>query len=126
MGVEVRADLDLGLSLGQLADEVRELRKSIIVLPTWPRPLANTLVTPTSVAAPFIISLGGPLAPVIWDLRNLTVCGADDHTTVANVTAAIYAGLQEQSVGQAARAAGSAQLPDVRWTGMAVPSSQPF
>src|SRR5215469_14240601 len=118
--IDVHADLELGVKIGQLSVQVDALTKAI-VLQAKARRLSNTLTCPTSVQAPFIVSLGGPSAPVFWDVREVVVTGADDHTSVANVTAAIYAGQQEQSIGQVARVQGQSQLTDLRWPNLTVP-----
>ncbi|HJS94522.1 MAG TPA: hypothetical protein VJ741_09675 [Solirubrobacteraceae bacterium] len=116
MGIELHAELDLGAKIGDLQQSVDQLRKAI-ALPVNVRTLVQQATTPTGVSAPFLIKLGGPSVAVIWDVRSVVLVGADDHTAVANVTGAVYAGqLNAQGV----------VLPDLRWPGLTVPSAQTF
>lgn len=111
---QIKADLEIDLATkADLASAVDGL-KSAIVLPAQPRALDIAAATPVGVTAPFLIFLGAPSDAVVWDLRSLVLTGSDDHTTVANVTAAVYSG-QRSGVGMA--------LTDLAWTGLAIPSS---
>lgn len=117
-GLELHAAIDLGAKLGDLKNSVDDLRKTLgIVLPVNVRPLVKAMTTPSGVTAPFLIGLGGPTDPVVWDVRSVILVGADDHTAVANVTGAVYAGQQNAS---------GVVLTDLKWPGLAVPGAQTF
>ncbi|SRR5579885_3647447 len=76
------------------------------------RRLAKSATVPTG-ATGLWIWVGQPTDPVVWDVRSLNLIGPDDHTAVANVQGAVYAGHP-----------GGPNLPDLAWTGLTVPSSE--
>lgn len=111
-GVEV--DLATKGDLQQLKDDLQGSG-----LPILPRRIYQAATVPTPFSAgSFLMEVDHPETPVIWDLRKLVILGADDHTAVANVSAAVYVG--------SAAPNGQVSLLDCAWQGMTLPSSNTF
>ena len=74
-------------------DAVRdEIRRSITKVPRIMRPLSGSSTISITSGENATISLGSPSAGRIWIVTRVNVMGADDHTAVANTTAAVYVG----------------------------------
>lgn len=63
-----------------------------------------------------LVQLGRPGNAVEWDIRALTIVGADDHTAVANAFAAVYFASDISTV----------TLQQLRWTASPIPYSETF
>lgn len=99
-------------------DDLSSMRQELLAdlaIPTIPRRFYKCAQTPAGFSGTqFLIEVSAPSTPVGWDVRRLCITGSDDHTSVANVSGAIY-------VGQAANQ--TVSLLDLAWQGLTVPSS---
>ena len=111
--LQVGAELDIATGQ-EVRDAMSELGQQIC-FPVTPRRVYQAASIAGGLAGSLLIEVGRPTTPVTWDVRHLVVLGADDHTALAGVTAAVY-------VGQAAQ--GQVSLLDCVWQGITVPGSE--
>ena len=84
MGIAVEADLSLGVALGAKLDGIHELLKK-----DDPKPVYLDVAASIN-GAPGTDVLGRPPAGKIWNILFVSTTGADDHTSLPNVSVAIY------------------------------------
>lgn len=70
-----------------------DLRKALSKPPRILRPLTRAVSVPALTSGATVpLVVGRPDSGRTWVVTRVTVLGADDHTTVANLTAALYIG----------------------------------
>jgi hypothetical protein len=82
MGIELEADLSIGVALGSKLDDIKGL------LSKHPKPLFLSLTA--SSTGPGEDLVGRPPSGKIWNLLSVSLTGVDDHTALANANCAIY------------------------------------
>lgn len=111
MGLELEADIHLGVALGEKLDAIHSVLNKQEPKPSYlriPRGLPGA-------TGSNILNFGKPPANKIWNILAIAGFGSDDHTTVAGSNLALYAGDPD-----------NASLPALLYTGFTLPGSATF
>ncbi|MGH2877873.1 MAG: hypothetical protein ACRDRL_16270 [Sciscionella sp.] len=116
--IKLEAGAEVDIATGKEVQDAADQLRADICLPVLTRRIYKAATIPAGFSGTtFLIEVGHPTTPVVWDLRTLAVLATDDHTTVANVAGAIYVGQD---------AAGVMSLLDCVWPGLTVPSADRY
>lgn len=110
MGLELEADIHLGVALGEKLDAIHSVLNRQEPKPNF-LPLARGGVVPAS--GSIALDFGKAPSNKIWNVLSLAAYGSDDHTTVAASNVALY---RDESV----------SLPSLMYTGFTLPGTVTF
>lgn len=111
MGLELEADIHLGVALGEKLDAIHQVLNK-------KEPKPNYLRIPRGIAGVTgsnIVNFGKPPANKIWNVLALAGYGEDDHTLIADSNIALYAGDPDNP-----------GLPGLMYTGFTLPGTVTF
>jgi hypothetical protein len=111
--MEIAANVSAGFSIGDVEKVVND---AVSPLHHKPRPLyIRRSASAIGTGAVVTLDLGAPPNGSIWQVRVATLFGSDDHTTISNLTGALYTG-----------DAANPSLASLHVTGLAFPSTTTF
>lgn len=117
MGLELEADIHLGVALGEKLDAIHSVLNKDNPKPSYLKKVDSGLIGDSATGL-LILDFGKPPSNKIWNVLGFAVYGLDDHTVVATTTAALYIGVNDGIA--------PLGLMNLITPGAAVPSSQFF